>query len=147
MNLMVQRTLCYTRFEDLSQSNKIHETKCLVEKNICALIINRGSCKNLVSKELVKNFKLPTEQHPNPYKLGLIKKGPEMKVNEVFKIPIAIENSYCDVVSCDVVDLVASHVLLVRPWQLDVDAIHRGKNYFYVFNWHGKNIATLPCGI
>lgn len=138
VNLMVQRTLSATKIEDFTQRNKIFETKCVIEDNICSLIIDGGSCENLVSKDLMKALKLPTEQHPNPYKLGWIKKGPEVKVNEGCKVPIAIGNSYRDEVSCDVVDLGASHVLPGRPWQHDVDAIHRGKNNFYVVKWFGK---------
>ncbi|GJT34225.1 hypothetical protein Tco_0924644 [Tanacetum coccineum] len=50
MNLMVQRTLCSTKFEDFSQRNKIFESKCLVENNICSLIIDGGCCENIVQR-------------------------------------------------------------------------------------------------
>lgn len=142
MNLMVQRTLCSTKLEEFSQQNKIFETNCLFEYNVCLLNTDGGSCKTLVSKDLVKALKLPTEQHPTPHKLGWIKKGPEVKVSEVCKITIAIGNSYYDVVSCDVVDLRASHVLLGRP-QHDMNAIYRGMMNFHVLNWCGKNMASL----
>ncbi|GKC94526.1 hypothetical protein Tco_1159968 [Tanacetum coccineum] len=39
-----------------------------------------SNCENLVSKGLVKALKLQTEQHHNPYKLGWVKKGPEVLV-------------------------------------------------------------------
>ncbi|GJR80111.1 hypothetical protein Tco_0150896 [Tanacetum coccineum] len=108
VNLMVQRTLCATKFEDFSQRNKIFETKCLIEDNVCSLLIDGGSCENLVSKELVKALKLPTEQHPYPCELDSIKKCPGVEVNEIFKIPIVVGSSYRDVVACDVVDLSAT---------------------------------------
>ncbi|GJT37678.1 hypothetical protein Tco_0937543 [Tanacetum coccineum] len=82
VNLMVQRTLCATNIEDFPQRNKIFETKCLIEDHVCSLITNGGSYENLVSKEIVKAMKLPTQQHPKPYKLGWINKGPMVKVNE-----------------------------------------------------------------
>ncbi|GJZ94087.1 transposon ty3-I gag-pol polyprotein [Tanacetum coccineum] len=66
--------------------------------------------------------------------------------NEIFKIPIVVGSSYRDVVACDVVDLSASHVVLRRPRQHDVDAVNRGKKNLYVFNWCVKNIAILPNG-
>ncbi|GJU22641.1 zf-CCHC domain-containing protein [Tanacetum coccineum] len=97
-----------TKFEDFSQRNKIFETKCLIEDNVCSLLIDGGSCENLVSKELVKALKLPTEQHPYPCELDSIKKCPGVEVNEIFKIPIVVGSSYRDVVACDVVDLSAS---------------------------------------
>ena len=45
-------------------------------------------------------------------------------------------------VSCDVVDLRASHLLLGRL-QHDMNAIYRGMMNFHVFNWCGKNMASL----
>ncbi|GJZ63434.1 hypothetical protein Tco_0619855 [Tanacetum coccineum] len=72
---VVQRTLCSPKVSDSSQRNKIFQTKCLVKEKICSIIIDGGSYENLVSKVLVKPFKLPTEPYPNPYQIGWIKKG------------------------------------------------------------------------
>ncbi|GKG43796.1 hypothetical protein Tco_0482889, partial [Tanacetum coccineum] len=38
----------------------------------------------------------------------------------------------------------ASHNLQGRPWQHDVDAIHRRNKNLYMFNWYQKNIAIIP---
>ncbi|KAK2666059.1 hypothetical protein Ddye_004633 [Dipteronia dyeriana] len=38
----------------------------------------------------------------------------------------------------------ASHVLLGRPWQFDVDVTYRGSDNVCVFNWEGKKIAVVP---
>ncbi|GJU64001.1 putative nucleotidyltransferase, ribonuclease H [Tanacetum coccineum] len=91
-----------------------------VEK-ICSIIIDGGSCENLVSKALVKAFKLLTEPHPSPYQIGWIKKGSALKVTEICKIPLAIGKHHNELVTCDVVDMDACHVFLGRPWQHDVD--------------------------
>nr|GEZ29994.1 histone H3.2 [Tanacetum cinerariifolium] len=40
------------------------------EEKISYMIIDGGSCEKLVSKALVKAFKLPTEPHPSPYQIG-----------------------------------------------------------------------------
>nr|GEZ53992.1 RNA-directed DNA polymerase [Tanacetum cinerariifolium] len=40
-------------------------------------------------------------------------------------VPIAIGKPYNDLVTCDVVDMEACHVLLERPWQHDVDSTHQ----------------------
>ncbi|GJX57617.1 RNA-directed DNA polymerase [Tanacetum coccineum] len=50
-----------------------------------------------------------------------IKKGPTLKVNEFCKVPLAIGKHYNELVTCDVVDIEASHVLSGRPWQHDMD--------------------------
>ncbi|GJS84343.1 transposon ty3-I gag-pol polyprotein [Tanacetum coccineum] len=66
---VIQHTLCSPKVSDSSKRNKIFQTKCLVKEKFCSIIIDGGSCKNLVSKAMVKAFKLPTEPHPNPYQI------------------------------------------------------------------------------
>ena len=36
------------------------------------------------------------------------------------------------------------HILLGRPWQYDVQAIHRGRENTYEFMWMGRKIKLLP---
>ncbi|GKC34620.1 RNA-directed DNA polymerase [Tanacetum coccineum] len=144
---VIQHTLCSPKVSDSSQRNKIFQTKCLVKKKIASIIIDGGSCKNLVSKALVKAFKLPTEPHLNPYQIGWIKKGPTLKVTKICKVTLAIGKHYNELVTCDVVDMEACHVLLGRPWQHDVNATHQGKSNMYLFKWSGKTIAMLPLGV
>ncbi|GJW93896.1 transposon ty3-I gag-pol polyprotein, partial [Tanacetum coccineum] len=117
------------------------------ETKICCIILDGGSCENLVSKALVKAFKLLTEHHPSPNQIGWIKKGSALKVTEICKVPLAIGKHYNDLVTCDVVDMEAWHVLLGRPWQHDVDSTHQGKSNMYLFKWSRKNIAMLPLGV
>jgi hypothetical protein len=38
----------------------------------------------------------------------------------------------------------ASHVLLWRPWQFDVDTTHKGKENSYYFTWNKRKIIILP---
>nr|GEU67457.1 RNA-directed DNA polymerase, eukaryota, reverse transcriptase zinc-binding domain protein [Tanacetum cinerariifolium] len=121
----IQRTLYTPKVSDSSQKNKIFRTKCLVKEKICSIIIDGGSCENLVSKAFVKAFKLPTEPHPSPYQIWWIKKGLALKVTEICKLPLAIGKHYNELVTCDVVDMEACHVLLGRPWQHDVDSTHQ----------------------
>ncbi|GJS12075.1 hypothetical protein Tco_0368871 [Tanacetum coccineum] len=104
---VVQRTLCSPKVSDSSQRNKIFQTKCLVMEKICFIIIDEGSYKNLVSKALVKAFKLPTEPYPNPYQIGWIKKGPALKVTEICKVPLTIGKHYNQLVACDVIGVVS----------------------------------------
>ncbi|GJX18669.1 RNA-directed DNA polymerase [Tanacetum coccineum] len=122
---VIQRTLCSPKVSGSLQRNKIFQTKYLVKEKICYIIIDGGSCKNLVSKTLVKAFKLPTEPHPSPYQIGRIKKGLALKVTEICKVPFAMGMHYNELVTCDVVDMEVCHVLLGRPWKHDVDATHQ----------------------
>ncbi|GJU17315.1 transposon ty3-I gag-pol polyprotein [Tanacetum coccineum] len=113
----------------------------------CFIIIDGGGCENLVSKALVKAFKLPTEPHHSPYQIGWIKKGLALKVTEICKVPLVIEKHYNELVTCDVVDMEACHVSLGRQWQRDVDSTHQGKSNIYLFKWCGKTIAMLSLSV
>ncbi|GKA79056.1 transposon ty3-I gag-pol polyprotein [Tanacetum coccineum] len=141
---VIQWTLCSPKVSDSSQRNKIFQTKCLVKEKIRSIIIDGGSCKNLVPKALVKAFNLPTKPNHCPYQIGWIKKVPALKVIEVCKVPLAIGKHF---VTCDIVDIEKSHVLFERPWKHDMDATHQGKSNMYLFKWSGKTIDMLPLSV
>ena len=108
------------------------------------MIIDSSNSENIVSKALVNALNLPTEKHPSPYKIGWIKKETEARVTEVCKLPFSIGKFYKTDVLCDVVNMDACHVLLGRPWQYDVDAMHRGRRNIYEFWWNEKKIVLVP---
>nr|GEX58008.1 Asp_protease_2 domain-containing protein [Tanacetum cinerariifolium] len=62
-------------------------------ENICYMIIDGGSCENLVSKALAKAFNLPTEPHPSPYQIGQIKKGLVLMLTKICKVNVVRDRS------------------------------------------------------
>ncbi|XP_020271056.1 uncharacterized protein LOC109846245 [Asparagus officinalis] len=99
------------------------EVACIVQ---CLLLAPKvGSRENVVSKALVKTLNLKTKKHPSPYKIAWIKKGPEVQVLDVCKVPLSIGKYYKDEILCNVVDMDACHVHLGRPWHYDVDATYK----------------------
>lgn len=104
-------------------------------------MFDSGSCENIVSYALVKALGLKTEPHPCPYKVGWIKKGPESKLIEICRVPFSIGRCYKDEITCDVIEMDACHLLLGRPWQFNIAAVHDGKENSYSFVWHGRKIV------
>ncbi|XP_019435366.1 PREDICTED: uncharacterized protein LOC109341851, partial [Lupinus angustifolius] len=117
--LMVRRLLgSQVREDEESQRENIFHTRCLVQGNVCSLIIDGGSCANVVSTRLVSKLNLVTRTHPTPYRLQWLSEVGEMIVNQQAEIPFSI-GKYEDSVLYDVVVMEASHMLLGRPWQYD----------------------------
>ncbi|KAG2694405.1 hypothetical protein I3760_08G142200 [Carya illinoinensis] len=54
--------------EDWLRTNIFHTT-CTVSKKVCKLLIDSGSCENVVSEKAVQKLRLKANQHLKPYKL------------------------------------------------------------------------------
>nr|GLL39739.1 uncharacterized protein LOC109163967 [Ipomoea trifida] len=144
LSFVVQRLLYTAEDKSHVQRNRIFRAYCNILGKVCKLIIDNGSCDNIISKALIQHLNLPTKPHPKPYKLGWIKDGPSVTVSEVCLVPVSIGKSYEDVVACEVIEMNACHILLGRPWQFDVDATHHGRDNTYSFVWKSKKIIIPP---
>ncbi|GJT08013.1 putative reverse transcriptase domain-containing protein [Tanacetum coccineum] len=82
VNLMVQRR------PKIFPEKQDFETKCLIEDNICSLIIDGGSYKFLV-RDIVKALKLPYEQQHNLYKLESVFRISDCKKRDKVKFAAA----------------------------------------------------------
>ena len=81
-SLMVSRNLSATHIEDDSWlHHNIFHTRCTSHGKVCNVIIDGGSCKNVVATMMVEKLKLKTVPHPQPYRLSWLKKDSEIKVN------------------------------------------------------------------
>ena len=79
-------------------------TRCIINNKLFELIIDSGSCENIISREVEKVWKFPVEKHPNPYTIGWIKVAEKIEVKERCKVLFSI-GKYRDEVYCDVVDM------------------------------------------
>ena len=55
---------------DNKQRDNLFHTRCLVQGKDFHMIIDSGSCRNLVITEIVSQLQLDAIYHPRPYKLG-----------------------------------------------------------------------------
>lgn len=95
--------------------NNIFRTKCTAKGKVCTVIIDGGSCENMVATSMVEKLGLPTQDHPTPYQLTWLKKGNLVKVTHKCLVQFSIGNKYTDEIWCEVIPMDACHVLLGRP--------------------------------
>jgi hypothetical protein len=112
------------------RSNIFHTT-CTIENRVCNLIIDGGSCENVISQEVVN-------------KLSWLEKGNDIKVTTRCLVNFSIRKKFQDVVMCDVVKMDACHLLLGRPWQFDRGTMHDGRTNSYTLIKGGKKYTLKP---
>jgi hypothetical protein len=143
-SLVIRRILKSTYIEQDWLRNNIFHTKCTSSGKVCNVIIDGGSCENVVSTTIVEKLNLKTEPHSHPYKLQWLKNGNDIQVTKKCLIQFSIGKNYKDEVLCDVVPMDACHILLGRPWQYDKRAFHDGFKNTYSFENDGTKITLAP---
>ena len=128
---------------DDTQRENIFHSRCLIEGKLCSLIIDSGSCTNVISARMVEKLGLKTSPHAKSYKLQWLGDDGELVVNRQVLVAFSI-GKYHDEVLCDVVPMEATHLLLGRPWQFDRSAIHDGVTNTYMFNHGGRKVKLKP---
>jgi len=129
--------------EESNQRETLFYTRCLVQGNVCSLIIDGGSCTNAASTRLVSKLELETKPRPRSYKLQWLNENVEMLVDKQVDVCFKI-GKYEDVVLCDVVPMEASHLFLGIPWQFDRSVLHDGRTNKYSFMHFGQKISLAP---
>ena len=134
-----------TRVEDANWlRNNIFHTRRTANGKLFNLIIDSGSCENVVSQEMVDKLKLKTEKKPTTYKLAWFKKGNEVTVDKRCLVSFSIGKSYQDSIWCDVVPMDACPLSVGRPWQYDRKTFHDGYNSTYTFWKDGIKMILGP---
>nr|GEU93777.1 hypothetical protein [Tanacetum cinerariifolium] len=81
--LVIRKSLLLPKEEEKDEwlRSNIFRTTCTIKDKVCKLIIDSGSCENVISREAVDQLNLTEEKHPKPYKLSWFKKGNEVNVD------------------------------------------------------------------
>ncbi|XP_058191258.1 uncharacterized protein LOC131308354 [Rhododendron vialii] len=106
------------------------------------LIIDGGSCMNVVSAATVERLKLPVQPHPHLYKVAWID-NTSIPVTQRCLVSFSY-GSYSDSIWCDVIPMNGTHILLGRPWLYDRDVQHCGKENTSAFSFKNKEIVLKP---
>ncbi|XP_074303260.1 uncharacterized protein LOC141637712 [Silene latifolia] len=120
----------WKRVGENEQWEQIFHTRCKVHRKICNLIIDSGSCANVVARDLVDELKLQTKDRVKPYKLHWLNGENGIQVKKQALVSLSL-GPYNDEVWCDIIPMNACHILLGRPWQFDRKVEHDGRANVY----------------
>ncbi|XP_026459080.1 uncharacterized protein LOC113359703 [Papaver somniferum] len=85
---------------------------------------------------------LPTTPHHTPYFVGWVNSSSTQRITHQCVIEFSFVG-YKESVLCDVIDMTATHLLLGRPWQYDVRAVHNCFENTYTFYKDVKRKCTF----
>lgn len=68
VNYMVQKFILGLRDKQYIEALFVKDY-CTMNKKVCDIIIDSGSCENIMAKFLVKTLRLTTVKHPHSYKV------------------------------------------------------------------------------
>lgn len=124
------------------QRENIFHTRCGIKGKTCSMIIDSGSCANVVSSYFVEKLGLACMKHPTPYRLKWLNDSGELKVNKQCMISFNV-GRYEDDILCNIVPMQACHILLGRPWQYDRNIFYDGRKNRYSLELNGRDRKSV----
>nr|XP_009759419.1 PREDICTED: uncharacterized protein LOC104211962 [Nicotiana sylvestris] len=125
------------------QRENIFHTRCGIKGKTCSMIIDSGSCANVVSSYFVEKLGLACMKHHTPYRLLWLNDSGELKVNKQCMISFNV-GRYEDDILCDIIPMQACHILLGHPWQYDRNVFHDGRKNRYSLELNGRKFTLAP---
>jgi len=78
--LVLRRVLNSQQNENTEQQENIFHSRRTVQEKVCSMIIDGGSCANVVSVSMIEKLGLPTSVHPHPYNVQWLNQHKGLKV-------------------------------------------------------------------
>ena len=106
------------------------------------VVIDGGSCQNLISQGLVDRLQLKVQKHHRPYFARWLMSGDQVQVWYACPVTFFVGEDYTDTVWCNVVPMDSCDILLGRPWMYDKNGTNGMRDNTYTF-MHGETQVTL----
>jgi hypothetical protein len=100
---------------DPEEGERLFHSQMWVKGTPLHFIVDSRSQKNLISAEVVKQLGLSTTPHPQPYNIGWLRQGRDLRVSQQCRLSYGIQ-PFKDEVLCDVAPLDVCDVLLGQPY-------------------------------
>lgn len=96
--LIVNRAFFTPKRQDKGKliRQNVFQTTCTIGGKVCRIIIDSGSCENVISKEAIMKLNLKTKPHQTPYKLTWLKKENQVTLSKHCLVSLSIGSIYKD---------------------------------------------------
>jgi hypothetical protein len=111
---------------DPEEGEHLFHSQMWVKGTPLHFIVDSGSQKNLISAEVIKQLGLSTTPHPQPYNIGWLRQGRDLRVSQQCRLSYGIQ-PFKDEVLCDVAPLDVCDVLLGQPYMWKCHAIYESR--------------------
>ena len=116
----------------------------IVNGEPCMVVINRGSCENIISQALVDRLQLKVRKHHHPYFAKWLMTGDEMQIRYACSLTSSIGENNTYTVWCNVLPMDSGDFLLGRPWMYDKNGTNGMRDNTYTFMHSEKQITLHP---
>jgi hypothetical protein len=117
---------------DPEEGERLFHSQMWVNGTPLHFIVDSGSQKNLISVEVVKQLGFSTIPHPQPYNIGWLHQGRDLRVNQQCRLSYGIQH-FKDEVLCDVSPLDVCDVLLGQPYMWKCHIVYESRLFFPLF--------------
>jgi hypothetical protein len=127
---------------DPEEGERIFHSQMWVKGTLLHFIVDSKSQKNLISAEVVKQLGLSTTSHPQPYNIGWLRQGRDLRVTQQCRLSYDIQ-PFKDEVLCDVSPLDICDVLLAQPYMWKRHAIYESRPHSVIITL-GGHLYRIP---
>ncbi|XP_022859696.1 uncharacterized protein LOC111380384 [Olea europaea var. sylvestris] len=118
---VVRCTLTQPRDTDDWRHHAIFHTYIKINNKRCKVIVDSGSCINVVSMACVSRLGLKSVPHPQPYSVSWVDTS-SIAVKKRCLVPIQFLE-YKDHIWRDVISMDVGHIILGRPWKIHLNPL------------------------
>ena len=123
--------------DEPEEGERLFHSQMWVKGTPLHFIVDSGSQKNLISAEVVKRLDLSTTPHPQPYTIGWLRQGSDLRVSQQCRLSYGIK-PFKDEVLCDVSPPKACDVLLVQPYLWKCHDVYESRPHSVIINLNRK---------
>ena len=140
--LVIHQLLTTNEKEEEWKQTMIFRMRVKCEDMLANLVIDNDITINFVAQVVIDKPHWPIKKLAKPYKV-IWSNGSLILATHKCLVSFTL-GGYEDEIWCDVIPTNITHILLVRPWLLDLKVQHDKEKNIYSLSWKGRWVSLIP---